>query len=241
MAFARGVRLWAVLLTALAALLAQPATAASSTWPNAMPAQPLVQAQLRCAPGIVPINRRCRVIDFAPLGQFAGRSWYYAFYDTHWADRHGSQDRGFPVIFYLEQETTLRLSLWVDDDPDLAGRWAVTAPSRPVVIERPEGIYLGFTLQGPDGPDDQRLFRLDTATHWKGVDIMHRSQADRDKLDGATPPGCGRTDAWRYDWVAFALRAPLRTDLTRGDCGVIVAPLAVQKDHVSLIEAKLVR
>jgi hypothetical protein len=237
MAIASRLRLWAKGLLALA-LAAAPA--AASTWPGAMPAQPLVQASLRCAPGIVPINRRCRVVDFGPLGQFAERSWYYAFYDTHWADRHGSQDRGFPVIFYLEKPATLRLSLWVDDDPDLAGRWALTPPARPIVIERPEAIYLGLTLQGQHGPTDQRLFRL-VGLHWKGVDIMGRSPSDEDKLSAATPAGCAPTDAWRYDWVAFTLREPLRTDLTHDDCGVIVAGLAVRKDKVGLTEAKLVR
>src|ERR1700722_20694528 len=90
---------WAAAFAVMASLAGGPAHAG---WPNALPAQPLVQAPRVCAPGIVPINRRCRVIDFAGLGAFENKDWYYAFYDTHWADRHGRQDRGFPVIFFLE-------------------------------------------------------------------------------------------------------------------------------------------
>jgi hypothetical protein len=235
MTIARAVRRWAPTLAALFLTLPIPALAA---WPPALPAQPLVQAARVCAAGIVPIDRRCRVIDFAALGAFRDRDWYYAFYDTHWADRHGRQDRGFPVVFYLERPATLRLSLWVDDAPGLAGRWAVTAAPRPIVIERPEAVYLGFTLQGLRAADDQRLFRL-TGLRWKAMQIMHPSTSDQIKLDAATPPGCARTAAWRYDWESFTLRAPLRHALGGAGCGTIVADLAVRRDRLALTRARL--
>lgn len=226
--------------SALVALLALSAGPASASWPLAMPAQPLVQAPRICAAGIVPLNRRCRVIDFAKLGAFRDRSWYYAYYSTHWADRHGRQDRGFPVIFLLEQPATLRLSLWVDDAPGLAGHWALTPPLRPIVIERPEAVYLGFTLKAVEGPDDQRLFRL-TGRHWKSVDILDRSAADQARLDAATPPGCTQSPDWRYDWTAFNLRAPLRAELGDRDCGTVVADIAIHHDRLDLADAHLVR
>ncbi|HXQ12183.1 MAG TPA: hypothetical protein VN805_14405 [Caulobacteraceae bacterium] len=237
MTIARAVRRWAWALAGLL-LLALPAQAAG--WPNALPGQPLVQAPRVCASGIVPINRRCHVIDFAPLGTFKGRDWFYAFYDTHWADRHGRQDRGFPVIFYLERPATLRLSLWVDDAPGLAGRWALSPPPRPVLIVRPEAIYLGFTLQGLRVADDQRLFRL-SGLHWKALQIMRPSFSDQGKLAAATPAGCARTSAWRYDWTSFTLRAPVRRMLGGADCGTIVAALSVRRDRLTLTGARLTR
>jgi hypothetical protein len=232
---------WATAVAALASLIAGAfAGPARAAWPAALPAQPLVQAPRVCAPGIVPLNRRCHVVDFAPLGAFKGRNWYYAFYDTHWADRHGHHDRGFPVIFYLEQPATLRLSLWVDDAPGLAGRWALTAPARPVLIRKPDGsIYLGFTLKAVEGPDDQRLFRL-AGLHWRIIDILDRSTADQARLDAATPVGCTQASNWRYDWTAFQLRAPLKADLG-GPCGTIVAGLAAGRSRVSLTTARLIR
>jgi len=227
---------WAATLAVVASLAGGPARAG---WPNALPAQPLVQAPRVCAPGIVPINRRCHVVDFAPLGAFKGRDWYYAFYDTHWADRHGHHDRGFPVIFYLQPPATLRLGLWVDDAPGLAGRWALTAPARPVLIQAPDAVYLGFTLKAVEGPDDQRLFRL-TGTHWRSIDVDDRSSADQARLDAATPVGCTQGADWLYDWPTMQLRVPLKADLG-GSCGTIVAGLAVGRARVSLATAKLVR
>ena len=153
---ARLSRRLAIMLAVLLAMAAEPARA---NWPAALSAQPLVQAPLRCAPGIVPINRRCRVVEFAKLGDFTDRAWYYAFYATHWADRHGRLDRGFPVVFYLEQPATLRLSLWVDDAPGLAGRWAMTAPARPVLIERPPAIFLAAPRTVCSHPYSRALFR----------------------------------------------------------------------------------
>ncbi len=237
MANAAAVRRWAGMLALGLALLATPARAA---WPAELAAQPLAQAKLRCAPGIVPINRRCHVIDFASLGAFAGRDWYYAFYDTHWADRHGRQDRGFPVIFYVEGVATLRLSLWIDDAPGLAGRWAMTAPLRPVLVVRPEAIYLGFTLQGEHGPFDQRLFRLEGRA-WKSMQVERLTSDDDAKIAALTPDGCRRSWSWRYDWKTFQLRAPLRRTLDGRGCGVIVAGLALRDNHAALTEARLER
>ncbi len=226
---------WAMVFAGLASLAAGPARAA---WPNALPAQPLVQAPRVCAPGIVPINRRCRVVDFASLGQFNGRRWYYAFYATHWADLHGHHDRGFPIVFFLQKPATLRLSLWVDDAPGLAGRWALTAPTRPVLIERPDSIYLGLTLKAVEGPDDQRLFRL-AGLHWRMIDVLDRSPADQARLDAVTPRGCTQGDNWSYDWTAFTLRVPLKADLG-GGCGTIVAGLAAHRTRVALTAAHLI-
>jgi hypothetical protein len=236
MAIGGRVARWAAAFAGLAGLLAGPADAG---WPNALPAQPLVQAPRVCAPGIVPINRRCHVVDFAPLGAFKGHSWYYAFYTTHWADRHGHHDRGFPVVFFLQQPATLRLSLWVDDAPGLAGHWALTAPARPVLIQTPDGVYLGFTLKAAQGPDDQRLFRL-AGLHWRVIDVLDRASADQARLDAATPAGCTQGADWSYDWTAFTLRVPLKADLG-GACGTIVAGLAATRTRVLLTTARLVR
>jgi hypothetical protein len=236
MAIGGRVARWAAAFAGLAGLLAGPADAG---WPNALPAQPLVQAPRVCAPGIVPINRRCHVVDFAALGAFKGHSWYYAFYTTHWADRHGHHDRGFPVVFFLQQPATLRLSLWVDDAPGLAGHWALTAPARPVLIQTPDGVYLGFTLKAAQGPDDQRLFRL-AGLHWRVIDVLDRASADQARLDAATPAGCTQGADWSYDWTAFTLRVPLKADLG-GACGTIVAGLSPNRARVSLTSARLVR
>src|SRR5579872_2028452 len=225
---------WAA-ASVLACAVATPAVAAAM-----LPAQPLAQIELRCAPGIVPSNRRCRVVDNADLGVFAGHHWYYAYYSTHWADRHGRHDRGFPIIFFLEPPATLRLGLWIDDAPGLAGHWATTAPPRPVLIERPGVDFLGFTLKAVKSGDDQRLFRLEKL-HWKAVDIMHRSDADQEALDAATPAGCAPTPDWRFDWPTFTLRMPLRRDLTGADCGAVVADARVRRDVLSLTDARLVR
>jgi hypothetical protein len=237
MTIARAVKRWAWAPACLA-LLALPGRAPG--WPNALPAQPLVQAPRVCASGIVPIDRRCHVIDFAPLGTFKGRDWFYAFYDTHWADRHGRQDRGFPLVFYLERPATLRLSLWVDDAPGLAGHWALTPPPRPTLIERAEATYLGFTLEGLHAADDQRLFRL-SGIQWKAVQIMRPSLSDQGKLASAAPAGCVRTPAWRYDWTSFTLRAPLQRALGGADCGTIVAGLTIRRDRLALTSVRLTR
>lgn len=207
-------------------------------WPNAEPAQPLVQAPLRCALGITPINRRCHVIDYADLGEIQGREWYYAFYDTHWADRHGKMDRGFPIFFYLQKPATLRLSLWVNDAPGLAGQWARTAPPRPVMINRPEAIYLGLTLKAVEGQDDQRLFRLD-GLHWKIVSILYPSDQDRALIASVTPKRCEVVDDGNYDWSNFRLLTTLKTVGAGDPCGVIDASLEVSKDRVYLTSARL--
>ena len=232
------VRHWATALVGLLILFGAPSVVAA--WPAAQPAQPLVQAPLRCAPGIVPISRRCKVIDYAGLGDFDGRSWYYTFYATHWADRHGHHDRGFPIVFFLEKPATLRLSLWVDDAPGLSGRWAMTAPARPTIIPRPNGVFLGMTLKAVQGPDDQRLFRL-TGIRWKIILIDHRSDADQARLDAATPAACSQMSSWAFDWRAFTLRMPLKTDLGGGDCGTLVADVDVRNDKLSLTSVRLVR
>ena len=227
------------LATALAILASAAALPAAAGWPNANPAQPLVQAGRVCASGIMFINRRCHVMDFARIGTFDGNDWYYAFYDTHWADRHGAQDRGFPIVFYLQQPATLRLSLWVDDAPGLAGRWARTPPPRPVLIQRGDEVYLGFSLRAVRGPDDQRLFRLD-GRRWRPVNVLRRSNADEALIDKAAPADCAPADEGLYDWSAFQLRIALHK--TSGEpCGTLVADITPHHGHLDLTKAVVVR
>jgi hypothetical protein len=224
---------------AMAWLAAIGASSPALAWPNAEPAQPLVQAPRVCASGIVPINRRCKVVQFAKIGTFADRDWYYAFYATHWADRHGKLNRGFPVIFYLEKPATLRLSLWVDDAPGLEGRWARTPPPDPVLIQRPDDTFLGFSLKAVHGPDDQRLFRLD-GVHWKPVNVLRRSSADEDLISKAAPADCTPVDEGLYDWSAFQLRIGLKTS-SGAACGTLVADIRPNSGHVDLTKAVVVR
>ncbi|QUD86328.1 hypothetical protein [Phenylobacterium montanum] len=220
---------------ATAALLAGPVLAKG--WPNALPAQPLVQAEHRCAPGVVALNRRCKVVDFARLGQASdGRELYYAFYGTRWADRHGTMERGFPIIYYLEQPATLRLGLWVNDEPGLAGHWAMTAPLRPVLLNRPDADYVGFTLKAVRGPDAQRLFRRDK-THWKNIDILHRTDADQAKLDAVTPRACEAADDGFYDWTHFRLVLALRDSISHAPCGLIFGELDVKESRLAITSA----
>jgi hypothetical protein len=220
-----------------AALAGGPAQAG---WPNAESAQPLVQAARVCSPNIVPINHRCRVVDFAPLAVLDGRAWYYAFYATHWADRHGRMDRGFPLLFYLERPATLRLGLWVNDAPGLAGRWASTPPSRPILIRQPDATFMGLTLKNVGATPDQRLFRL-TGERWAKIDILRRSPADQAMIEAATPRGCSPAGDGLFDWTGFQVTWLLKTDLTGSPCGSVVAGLAVQGEHTVLIAARAER
>jgi hypothetical protein len=208
-------------------------------WPNVESAQPLVQAPRVCASNIVFLNRRCHVVDFAKIGTFDGHDWYYAFYATHWADRHGRLNRGFPIVFYLQRPATLRLSLWIDDAPGLAGQWARTAPPKPILIQRPGGTYLGFSLKAVRGPDDQRLFRLD-GLHWRLINVLRRSNADVDLIDQTTPAGCSAVDDGLYDWNAFQLRIALR-NASDGPCGTLVADIKPHKTHLDLTKAVVVK
>jgi hypothetical protein len=226
----------AVAAGVVASLAAFPAAAA---WPNANPAQPLDQASRVCASGIMFINRRCHVVDFAKIGTFDHHDWYYAYYDTHWADRHGKQDRGFPIVFFLERPATLRLSLYVDDAPGLAGRWARKPPPRPVLIERPGATYLGFSLKAVRGPDDQRLFRLD-GRHWRPVNVLRRSNADEALINQTEPADCSPVDDGLYDWTAFQLRIALHKT-SGGPCGTLVADVAPHRGHLELTKAVVVR
>ena len=226
-------------LAAIFAVAVISAASAALAWPNADPAQPLVQAPRVCASGIVPINRRCKVVDFAKVGTFEDRDWYYAFYTTHWADRHGRQDRGFPIVFYLQRPATLRLSLWIDDAPGLAGRWALTPPPQPVLIQRSDATFLGFSLKAVHGPDDQRLFRLE-GHHWRPVNVLRRSIADEDLINQTAPADCEPVDDGLYDWTAFQLRIGLKT--SSGDaCGTLVADIKPHKGHLDLTKAVVQR
>ncbi|MDR3513975.1 MAG: hypothetical protein P4L73_20240 [Caulobacteraceae bacterium] len=234
-------RRWAALAALVGALgVVLPAGPALANWPHANPGQPLLQAPRVCMPNIVPINHRCRVVDFTPLAVLDGRPWYYAFYATHWADRHGRKDRGFPVLLYLEQPATLRLGLWVNDAPGLDGRWAATPPPRPVLIRREDEVYMGLTLHNVGETPDQRLFRL-TGERWAQIKILRRSAGDQAMIDAATPRGCSVGGDGLFDWPAFQVALPLRTDLTGSPCGVLVASLAVRGDHTVLTEVKAER
>lgn len=218
-----------------ASVFAAPAFAG---WPAATPAQPLAQAPYRCALGIAPLNRRCRVKDFAEIGVIDGRSWYYAFYATHWADRHGRQDRGFPIVFYLQRPATLRLGLWINDEPGLAGLWGRTATTRPVLIRRPDAVYLGFTLKAVKGQDDQRLYRLDKL-HWSNISVLYRTAAEQARIEALAPKDCSVDGDGAYDWPSFTLRVPLKTDRTGEPCGVVNAELDVKGDRVMVTQASL--
>jgi hypothetical protein len=226
---------WAAVLARALPLVAALAWSgpAAAGWPHAEPAQPLVQAPRVCAAGVVPIDRRCTVVDFADLGEADGRDWFYAFYATHWADRHGRHDRGFPIIFYLEHPATLRLSLWINDEPGLAGVLAKTAPSRPVIIIQPTATYLGFTYKVDRGPDVQRLFKL-KPPHWSEIEILRHSDADQAMIDAAMPRGCEPADDGSFDWPAFRLRIALRDRATDAGCGALTAELATHDQQLHL-------
>jgi hypothetical protein len=220
-------------------LLASPARAGSG-WPGAESAQPLVQAPRVCSPNIVPINHRCRVLAFEPLGEFDGRAWYYAFYGTHWADRHGRQDRGFPVFLYLEAPATLRLGLWVNDAPGLAGRWATTPPSSPTVIRQGDDVYMGLTLHNVGRTPDQRLFQLH-GERWRPIRILQRSEEDLDRIERAMPRGCSRGGEAFFDWDAFEVAWPLETELTGAPCGSMVAGFTVRGKVLALTDVRVER
>ena len=70
-------RMWAAILATTTVLIGGSALAAG--WPYALSGQPLVQAPRVCASGVAPLNRRCKVIDFAKLGVVDHKAWYYAF------------------------------------------------------------------------------------------------------------------------------------------------------------------
>jgi hypothetical protein len=224
---------WAAGLALAAALGAGPAFAG---WPAATPAQPLVQAPLRCALGVAPLNRRCHVVDFAKLGVIDGRAWYYAFYATHWADRHGRQDRGFPILFYLQRPATLRLGLWINDEPGLAGFWGRTPPVRPVLIRRPEGVYVGFTLKAVRGQDDQRLFRLDER-RWVNISVLYRTPPETARLAAAAPKDCQVDGDGVYDWPSFTLVVPLKSNRAGEACGTLTAALEVRNNALVVVQA----
>ena len=227
----------AAALLGAALLVAAPAPVAAM---GVLPGQPLVQAPRVCAMGVVAINRRCRVVDFAKLGVIDHRVWYYAYYATHWADRHGRMDRGFPVIFYLQRPATLRLGLWVNDAPGLAGKWAFTPPPRPVLIRRPDATYLGLSLKAVKGPDDQRLFKLDK-THWRYVEILHLADAEQAKVDAAIPRDCQATNDALYDWSTLRLRTPLIDRNGGAPCGSVVSEIDPRLKGLFVVRSELIK
>lgn len=235
------VRRWAApILAALASGLTCAGGAMASGWPGEESAQPLVQGPRVCSPNIVPIDRRCHVLVFEPLGELDGRAWFYAFYATHWADRHGHQNRGFPVFLYLEKPATLRLGLWVNDAPGLNGRWAWTPPPPPVIFRQGEDTYLGLTLQNVGPTPDQRLFRL-TGERWRQINILYRSDADQDLITRTTPRGCSLAGDGLFNWTTMQIAWPLTADLTGSPCGMLVASFTVRGDGLPLTGARVVR
>jgi hypothetical protein len=233
-------RRWIAAYALLAAAWAGAGAVMAGGWPGVDSAQPLVQAPRVCSPNIVPIDRKCTVLAFEPLGTFDGRAWYYAFYATHWADRHGHQNRGFPVFMYLEKPATLRLGLWVNDAPGLNGRWAWTRPTPPPAIFRQEDeVYLGLTLKNVGKTPDQRLFRL-TGIRWHQINVLYRSDADEELIDKTTPRGCSLNGDGVFDWTGRAVTWPLSADLTGGDCGSLAASFIVKGDGLALTSAKVV-
>jgi len=205
-----------------------------------LPGQPLVQAPRVCATGVIAINHRCKVIDFAKLGVIDHRAWYYAFYATRWADRHGRMERGFPVFFYLQRPATLRLGLWVNDAPGLSGKWGRVAPPRPVLIPRPDGTYLGLSLKAVKGPDDQRLFKLNKL-HWAYVEILRREPADLARIEAAVPDDCQTTHDELYDWAGFRLRTPLAGRDDGRACGVVISDIDIRENRVVILRSMLER
>jgi len=232
-------RIRSALKAGLAAQLLLVAAAPPSAAAGALPGQPLVQAPRVCATGIVAINRRCRVIDFTEIGVIDHRVWYYAFYATHWADRHGRMDRGFPVIFYLQRPATLRLGLWVNDAPGLADKWATTPPPRPVLIRRPDATYLGLSLKAVKGPDDQRLFKLDK-THWRYVEVLHLADAEQAKVDAVIPRDCQATNDAVYDWATLRLRTPLIDRDGGKPCGAVISEVDPRVKGLFVVASALV-
>jgi len=226
---------------ALALLVCGLAGRAVAGWPDATPAQPLVQAPRVCALGITNLilNRRCKVEDFAKIGHFQGHDWYYAFYGVRWADRHGTIERAYPIYFYLQKPATLRLGLWINDEPGLAGKWAMTPPARPIVIERPDGIYLGATLHAVRGQDVQRLFRLKPDNHWTNIGVLYRSVEDRLLLDAVTPKRCMPVDDGAYDWTSFRFNMALKERSSGDPCGMVSTALLIKKDRAYLVDAVL--
>jgi hypothetical protein len=226
----------ALAICSLACSVANPALA---MWPKAVPAQPLAQAPRVCALGITNLilNRRCKVRDFAKIGHFQGHDWYYAFYSVRWADRHGTIERAYPIFFYLQQPATLRLGLWIHDEPGLAGQWARTPPVRPVIVERPDGLYMGVTLHAVRGQDVQRLFRMKDDMHWASVSVLYRSDEDNAVLDAATPKRCERVGDGAYDWASFRFHVALKKSSDGAPCGTLTTGLAIKKDKAYLIDA----
>ncbi len=226
---------------ALAMLVCGLARPALAGWPNAVPAQPLVQAHRVCALGITSLilNRRCRVEDFVKLGHYEGHDWYYAFYSVRWADRHGTIERAYPVIFYLQKPATLRLGLWINDEPGLAGKWATTPPARPIVTVRPDGVYMGMTLKAVRGQDDQRLFRLKPDLHWATISVLYRSDEDNQVLNATIPKRCIAVDEGAYDWTTFRFNLSLREKGGGDACGVVSTALTIKKDKAYLADAVL--
>jgi len=227
-----------LVLALLVCAFARPALAA---WPNAVPAQPLVQAPRVCALGIANLilNRRCKVEDFVKLGHYQGHDWYYAFYGVRWADRHGTIERAYPIFFYLQKPATLRLGLWINDEPGLAGKWAMTPPLRPVVIKRPDGVYMGVTLHAVRGQDVQRLFRLKPDNRWATITVLYRSVEDHAVLDAIIPKRCMPVDDGAYDWTSFRFNMILKERSGGDPCGVVSTALTIRKDRAYLVDAVL--
>ena len=233
-------RISGALKAGLSALALLVGVSASGEAGAILPGQPLVQAPRVCAMGIVALNRRCRVIDFVKMGVIDHKVWYYAFYATHWADRHGRMDRGFPIIFFKQGPATLRLSLWVNDAPGLAGKWATTPPPRPVVIRRPDATYLAMSLKAVKGPDDQRLFRLDKI-HWKYVEILHLPAPEQAKVDAVIPRNCQATNDAVYDWPTLRLRTPLIDRDGGGSCGMVISEVDPRPAGLFVVSSALAR
>jgi len=234
-------RAWRGVGLMLAALVCAPAFPASAWSPNVVPAQPLVQAPRLCALGITNLilNRRCRVEDFGKIGHYQGHDWYYAFYGVRWADRHGRIERAYPIIFYLQKPATLRLGLWINDEPGLAGRFAIHPPPRPIVTERPDGVYLGVTLKAVRGQDDQRLFRLKPDNHWTTISVLYRSDRDNRVLDAIIPKHCEAVNEGAYNWASFRFYLPLKDRDGGASCGVVSTSISIEKDRVYLVGAEL--
>ena len=115
----------------------------------------------------------------------------------------------------------------------------MTPPARPIVIERPDGVYLGVTLHAVRGQDVQRLFRLKPDGRWANVGVLYRSQEDRVVLDAVTPKRCMPVDDGAFDWASFRFNMALKERSSGDPCGMITTALVIKKDRAYLVDAVL--
>ena len=98
----------------------------------------------------------------------------------------------------------------------------------------------GRCERGLDGPDDQRLFKLDK-THWRYVEILHLADAEQAKVDAVIPRDCQATNDALYDWATLRLRTPLVDRDGGKPCGMVVSEIDPRLTGVAVVASSLVR